>query len=79
MNDWKDKAAAVKAEAVAKMAAAEKKHNEHEQQLKDELARIDAEHAQALKDQEKAFKEAAEAQARAHDAAEAARKRREEE
>jgi uncharacterized protein involved in tolerance to divalent cations len=43
------------------------------------LARIDAEHAQSLKDQAAAFKEAAEAQARAHDAAEAARKRREEE
>ena len=43
------------------------------------MARIDAEHAQSLKDQAAAFKEAAEAQARAHDAAEAARKRREEE
>lgn len=69
----------MKAEAVKKMAAAEKEFNEHEQALKDELARIDAEHAQALKDQQKAFKDAAEAQARAHAAAETARKRREEE
>lgn len=61
------------------MAAAEKEFNEHEQQLKDELARIDAEHSQALVDQAKSFKDAAEAQERAHDAAENARERRQEE
>ena len=43
------------------------------------MARIDAEHAQALEDQKAAFKEAALAQERSHAAAEAARKRREEE
>ena len=43
------------------------------------MARIEAEHTQALKDQEKAFKDAADAQARADAAADAARKRREEE
>jgi len=61
------------------MADTEKEFNDQAAELKEELARIDAEHGQALKDQQKAFKEANEAQARAHAAAEAARKRREEE
>lgn len=79
MKEFNDRATAMKAEAVAKMAAVEKEFNEHEQQLKDELARIDGEHSQALKDQAKAFKDAADAQERAHEAAENARKRRQEE
>jgi len=61
------------------MAAAERDYAAHEEALKADLARIAGLHSQALKDQQQAFKEAGEASARAHAAADAARKRREEE